>query len=328
MDLRDYLITSKLLGSYSESPGGSPGGGGSDDVEWIDDGNTHIWIDLPDGRTRPMLNCVVSNTVMVDWGDGSEQEVLTDTRGGTEYHVVHDYARPGEYVITLSGGGVRTNEYLICSEPDRRDNRGLLYRNAVKKCEFGNNFTHLGNNSTAGAFRNCSSLANVKFSDVITFGNYAFSYCRSLKNVEIPGNGAISANYIFNECSSLESVILSGCTSIPAYAFSQCSCLTDIVIPETVTSIAESAFYGCTALASIKIPGSVSYIKGNAFGNCYGMAFYDFTEHTSIPTLESTSVFTGNPTDFEIRVPMALVDEWKVATNWSTYADQIVVKEV
>jgi hypothetical protein len=78
------------------------------------------------------------------------------------------------------------------------------------------------------------------------------------------------------------------------------------------------------ALANITIPSSVTSIEANAFKDCEGMAFYDFSQHTSVPTLSSTSAFNDMPSDCEIRVPVALVDEWKTTTNWSTHADKIV----
>ena len=37
-----------------------------------------------------------------------------------------------------------------------------------------------------------------------------------------------------------------------------------------------------------------------------------------------TNAFNDISADCEIRVPAALADEWKDATNWSTYADHIV----
>ena len=36
------------------------------------------------------------------------------------------------------------------------------------------------------------------------------------------------------------------------------------------------------------------------------------------------NAFNNISADCEIRVPAALADEWKAATNWSTYADHIV----
>ena len=53
------------------------------------------------------------------------------------------------------------------------------------------------------------------------------------------------------------------------------------------------------------------------------MKYYDFSTHTSVPTLNK-NVFSGIPDDCQIRVPAALYDSWKSATNWSTYADYIV----
>ena len=55
-----------------------------------------------------------------------------------------------------------------------------------------------------------------------------------------------------------------------------------------------------------------------------GRVFYDFTACTTVPALANTNAFTGIPADCQIRVPASLVDTWKAATNWSTYADHIV----
>jgi hypothetical protein len=54
------------------------------------------------------------------------------------------------------------------------------------------------------------------------------------------------------------------------------------------------------------------------------MQYYDFTEHTSIPILNSTNALNGIKSGCEIRVPVTLYEEWKSATNWSTYASYIV----
>ena len=91
-----------------------------------------------------------------------------------------------------------------------------------------------------------------------------------------------------------------------------------------VTSIGDNAFYSCHSLASITIPNGVTSIGANAFNSCYGVAFYDFTDYTSVPTLANTNAFTKISVDCQIRVPASLVDEWKAATNWSTYASYIV----
>lgn len=97
-----------------------------------------------------------------------------------------------------------------------------------------------------------------------------------------------------------------------------------IEIGNGATSIGSHAFYSCYSLASITIPNSITSIGSNTFYNCYCVAFYDFTAYTTVPKLVNTTAFAGIPADCQIRVPASLVDAWKAATNWSSYADHIV----
>ena len=116
-----------------------------------------------------------------------------------------------------------------------------------------------------------------------------------------------------------------GVTSIGPSAFANsCYSLVSITIPDGVTSIGYSAFAYCYSLSSITMPNGVTSIGDTAFYSCSGAAFYDFTACTTVPTLASTDAFYEIPDDCQIRVPAALVDAWKAATNWSTYADHIV----
>ena len=116
----------------------------------------------------------------------------------------------------------------------------------------------------------------------------------------------------------------SGVTSIGNCALYNCCSLASVTIPNSVISIGYSTFSRCYSLAPVTIPNGVKSIDSDAFSSCYGVAFYDFSNHTSVPTLANTNAFTGISADCQIRVPASLVDEWKAATNWSTYADYIV----
>ena len=113
-------------------------------------------------------------------------------------------------------------------------------------------------------------------------------------------------------------------TNIGSYAFQNCYGITSIMVPNSIISIGDYAFSACYGIANITIPNSVTRIGNGAFSACYGIAYYDFTALSVIPALSNTNAFTGIATDCEIRVPSALVDEWKAATNWATYADKIV----
>lgn len=281
---------------------GIQAGGGGD--EWFNDGNTHIWITLPEGRTSPKVCVCPNGVVTVDWGDGTTPDTLTGTNTNKYVETpAHEYANAGDYVITLTvdgemgitqnGGGV-----ILCHGYFSGD-LNHSYRTSVKRIEIGNGVTHLGDHS----FQHVYSLASVKILDSTTrFSQSIFDSCYTLSSFEIPN----------------------GVTDITRDMFYHCYSLSSITIPSSVTSIGQSAFAGCYSLASITIPGGVTNINASTFSSCYCMRYIDFTEHSAVPTLKNTNAFRDIPADCEIRVPAALVDDWKAATNWATYADKIV----
>ena len=317
-----------------------------------DDGKTRIYIRLEEGRTSPMLGVCPNGTVTVDWGDGTTPDTLT----GTDTKVVqwtpnHAYAAPGEYVIKLTvdgtmgfyGASVEGSGILRYSPSD--DNRNYVYRSSVQKIEIGNGVTSI----RGSAFDGCYSLASITIPDGVTsIRGSAFYSCYSLASITIPDGVTSIGDSAFGECTSLTSTTIpDGAISIKSNAFYSCYSLASITIPDGVTSIADSTFYSCYSLASITIPDGVTSTESNAFNSCYSLAsitipdgvtsiksytfyrcycvaFYDFTACTTVPTLASTNAFTGISADCQIRVPAALVDAWKAATNWSTYADHIV----
>ena len=272
-------------------------GGGSTE-EWINDGNTHIWISLEETRTSPKLRFCVNGTVTVDWGDGSEPDTLTGTSvTSTKNTSTHEYGKIGEYVITLSGG-----EIGFKGASNMTDLSSPLYyaKHTVTKIELGDNVSNIGDS----AFASCNWLKSVKIPNHITnFGGRAFANCSSLQSINIPD----------------------GVTSFPTWLLANCYSLPSINIPDGVTSIGESALrVGYSLRGVITIPASVMSIDTYAFMSCSGVMVYDFTKHTSVPTLVSNTAFTNISGGCEIRVPAALVDEWKAATNWATYAANIV----
>ena len=250
-----------------------------------DDGKTRIYIRLEEGRTSPMLGVCPNGTVTVDWGDGTTPDTLTGTSTSTvKWTPNHAYAAQGEYVIKLTVDGAVG-----------------FYGNS--------------NYKQYGAILRYSSGSDAR--------NYV--YQNSVQKIEVGNSVTRIGSYAFNNCQVLASVTIpNSVTSIEAGAFYACSSLASITIPNGVTSIGTSAFYSCYSLASITIPNGVTSIEANVFCYCYCVAFYDFSNHTSIPTLANTNAFKFISADCQIRVPASLVDAWKAATNWSTYADHIV----
>lgn len=302
--------------------------GGSTE-EWIGDGNTHIWITLAEGRTSPMLGVCPKGTVTVDWGDGTTPDTLTGTSTSTvKWTPTHNYAAPGDYMITLTVDGEMglngdsSSATSLLRHTSDSDDRNKAYQHVIRKVEIGDGATLI----KKYAFFGCNVLTSVIISaSEIYIQESAFYMCNSLSSVIIPDGLTTIENNTFASCRALSSITIPrSVTSIGKSVFSSCVSLTGIVIPDGLTTIKDSTFSACNALSSVTIPSSVTSIEQNAFGYCYSVKFFDFTRHTAVPTLTDTSAFNRIPSDCEIRVPAALYDEWIAATNWSTYASQIV----
>ena len=288
---------------------GDSGGGGAG--EWIGDGNTHIWIELSEERKSPIMGMAVNGTVTIDWGDGSAPDTLTGT-SSTYSDVLwtprHEYAKGGEYVITVTvvegqvtfagSGGAAGGTYLLRNSTSD-DGRNHAYRYAIKRVELGSGILTV---ATTG-LGYCHNLREVKLPDsMVIFGGNSLAFCRNLERFIMHSNGSTLGSSMFSNCENLKEVVLA----------------------ETLASIPSSTFSNCSTLTYIKIPAKVSNVASGAFQNCYSMKVYDFTDHSAVPTLGATSAFTNIPADCEIRVPAALAEDWKAASNWSTYADRIV----
>lgn len=152
----------------------------------------------------------------------------------------------------------------------------------------------------------------------------AFTDCHSLRFVTLPDKCKMIRSGAFMRCYALESIYeLNNNSNKQDMAFYSCLSLKSITL-RNIATIYNEVFYTCSALSSITIPSKVTTIKTKAFYNCYSIAFYDFSAVTAVPTLENVDAFNNIPSDCQIRVPSSLVDTWKAATNWSTYADYIV----
>ena len=134
-------------------------------------------------------------------------------------------------------------------------------------------------------------------------------------------------------------------TVVGRYAFYECDALTRVRFPNA-TSIEDKSLYSCVALVEARLEGAVK-IRYNAFGNCSELRNVDLNVATNIydsvfancSKLETLIIRTPdqvctiiNTTFYNsgiasgtgyVYVPAALVDSYKTAANWSTYASQI-----
>jgi hypothetical protein len=107
------------------------------------------------------------------------------------------------------------------------------------------------------------------------------------------------------------------------YAFYNCYVLSDIDFSE-LTTIGNYSLSGCKELVKADFP-KVTKIGTYAFNKCTAMTALILRSPT-VATLGNTAALDVTPiksgTGY-IYVPSALVDSYKAASNWSTYAAQI-----
>lgn len=145
------------------------------------------------------------------------------------------------------------------------------------------------------------SITEISNSRVTKIGNYAFYNCTKLTTADFSAVVDIGA-FAFQGCTKLITADFPVATNIGSMAFYSCTSLTTTDFPAAHT-INDQTFYGCTALTAliIRTPNQVCMLSNkNAF--------------TSTPIASGTGY---------IYVPSTLVNSYKAATNWATYADQI-----
>lgn len=128
----------------------------------------------------------------------------------------------------------------------------------------------------------------------------------------------------FNYCSALTTVDLPLCTEINS-CFRYCTKLANINLPSVITINGSDTFASCKALTKISFPSLTSIADMASWAGC----------NTNLALILPNSVMatcgyagaSWNTTPFNngngyIYVPAALIEDYKVATNWVTFADK------
>ena len=165
------------------------------------------------------------------------------------------------------------------------------------------------------------SITEISSSSATSIGGGAFAYCSALTTVDFPVATSIESG-TFYSCSALTTVDFPVATSIGDSAFAFCSALTTANFP-VVTSIGASDFASCSALTTADFPVATS-IGDSAFAFCSKLKSL-LLRGNNVCTLPRSNAFISTPiasgTGY-IYVPSALIEQYKAATNWSTYAAQ------
>lgn len=147
-----------------------------------------------------------------------------------------------------------------------------------------------------------------------------------LRNVTVPSSvESWNGNSTFENCTSLTKATLNNSGNIGSYAFSYCSSLTGVTFGNNITAINSSAFYDCTSLTGVTFGDNMKSIANYAFSGCTSLTSMTFNSPTP-PTITSISL-QGIPSTCKFYVPCSAVHTYRTASNWSSYASQIVAYE-
>lgn len=262
-----------------------------------DDGSTRIYVTLNNEMLSTNIGYMQkeSNTVWVDWGDGSPLE-SSDTYGYLNVvSIGHTYKEAGNYVIRLVPEedavfwfvGDTNCTYILHKVP-RGSMENMAFANAISKIEIGRGMTSL----TEGCFGSYSIKSVVIPKEITDFGrgfqkSYALEYiafprnlkdltssaiqdCTSLKRVVFSDTDLSLAQYAFYKCTRLKYVILSSKARFyGGYVFSDCDSLEEIDLSNNGTEIPESPCNSCKNLKKVIMPDTLWRIGSNAFRSCY-----------------------------------------------------------
>lgn len=226
-----------------------------------------------------------SNYTSIDWGDGT---INTST--------THSYSQKGFYVIKIYGNIIITANAGSGKSWLSIDSR---WNNNIIKVYLKKGITEI----PSFCFQNVKGLSVVSIPSGFNTPNYAlFETCPSLKCLILP-KSQIHENTLtrtISNCRSLKYFSVSKeLTKIGDSFFREVAGIYDFIIPKAITSIAANVFYlGC----SIQ----------NIFIYC-----------ESVPTLLNVNAFTSLPTPI-FWVNDDIIENLKVATNWSTFASQMI----
>ena len=160
------------------------------------------------------------------------------------------------------------------------------------------------------------------YSEVTKVGRYGLAGKPNLISVTLPNVIDIGYQGLSNNI-SLKNVNIPNATNLDTHVFYGDTGLESISLP-SISYLASNTFNGCTSLkiVSLSVLGSIG---SNCFTNCNEFAMLIIKNKISIASLGNINSFNNTPiasgTGY-IYVPRNLIESYKTATNWATFASQ------
>ena len=195
----------------------------------------------------------------------------------------------------------------------------------------------------SGAFKDCTSLTRLDLPKATVLNGYIVYNCSSLKELNIPsavsGRGfaiagskvehlnlpelTSSGSSVFRDATSLRTVYMPKLIKLEQNLFMGDTAFETATFPK-VASVATQAMERCSALTYVDLP-ICKRIDAKGLNKCSSLETLILRKSDAICTLGNVSAFTSTPIESGtgyVYVPSALVDSYRTATNWSTYANQ------
>lgn len=243
--------------------------------------------------------------------DAKFKAIADSIRGKTgKTELIPDDDIPSEIDSIPTGGGSGDelfNTYMnneitnfVVSKEATKVRPYLFYKDTTIKTADLRNATNVGSE----AFRD-STLEEVIFNDDFVAKGSCIG-ARVFYNTQLVDVNSTIEFYLYSSSPGL---------------FSYCSKLKNVYLPN-VFIYTSQIFYNCSALEKVVISGTS--FGSQCFANCSSLTALVLVNETKA-TLTLANCFTGTPiangTGY-IYVPKALIEEYKVDTNWVTYSSQ------
>jgi hypothetical protein len=190
--------------------------------------------------------------------------------------------------------------------------------------DFINTIDVLGDDAVFDSIIN-GTVTEFKDDKIHSVGNNVFKSCTALKTVDAPNVTSIG-NSGFYGCTSLAAVNLPKATRLNGEAFRGCKALAELNLPKA-TRLDANSLRGCSSLACADFP-MVTRIDDYTFPGCTSLAALVLRSGT-MAELVGANAFScaGEPSPIAngtgyIYVPSALIEQYRTASGWSTYANQ------
>lgn len=170
-----------------------------------------------------------------------------------------------------------------------------------------------------------TSILSASFPLLKEIPTNGFYSCQKMSSVSFP-LASTSRPQCFQKCTSLTSASLPSVEHMEGYSFRDCTSLTSIALPSLTT--ASSYTFSKSSLAKIDISSPCTFYP-YAFSEDSALTSLILRSSSILCTLEDVNAFNSTPVANDttadtvgyIYVPSNLIDAYKTADNWSTFAD-------